>query len=775
MDFGRYRKSSGVVPFDEPDEDEAASQSNDHAYDLDWILGKHVSDDVYNKDVNQTLSTIDSSESIASGPKIEYNLEEFDRIIAAAGNLFQPNVRQEVESFHDEYEITFSRQVNRDTIIANGRCLFEPSENGSECDYSHREVEESFEDEFDVDHLRHQPNWPRGHKDRDAIIAHGKCLFEPSEDGSVYDYSIREVETVNRNNYSPQVPNLWPPEHSFEVRRRKKAIRRPQRKQQEPWWKSHPVWMIIIIVLLIIGVWIFIAILIQLAASKSQATNNDIAPAPSKEPTGAPTLYPTNAPSSWPTLSPTIVAWDDDDGTVLAPQEISSISQSRDPEIRLTMGPMVGHTTHESVTLWAYYNRPSAYRQEENYNLEIRLSDSTGPVETREQAERDPQRNNAVFATFSDLKPNTVYSYEMRILDQLVGNGSFKTAPLPSFLPAQSVTTTRSRDNSRVLEPGSNGVAFEYVLTSCMDPLEHPVQKAWEAIPTTDNVRSYPDFALMVGDTMYLKEGIDIHPNRGVLFDRYWYRNFQQRTEPHFADFVRQTPTYAVWNNHDYGSDESDRFQPGKGESLRAWRGLWPNPESPGMQTNSGIYYSFYWGDVHYIVTDDHWNRDYGRENRWGNVQTNWIISELLASRGTFKVIVIGSDIMQRGWGSDLENLGAAVKEHKINGIIFNAGDIHRNEYKRVKNGAFPYPVTQISSSGIAKVWRKPFAKIAVDTTVDDPYIRVRFFGATKESNDNDVTWNNDPDLVCSMVEGEDREKEHSCTETIRLSDISSN
>ena len=154
MDFGRLRKSSGVVPFDEPDEDD---RSTDHAYDLDWILGKHVSDDVYNKDVNQTLSTIDSSESIASGPKIEYNLEEFDRIIAAAGNLFQPNVRQEVESFHDEYEITFSRQVNRDTIIANGRCLFEPSENGSECDYSHREVEESFEDEFDIDHLRHQP------------------------------------------------------------------------------------------------------------------------------------------------------------------------------------------------------------------------------------------------------------------------------------------------------------------------------------------------------------------------------------------------------------------------------------------------------------------------------------------------------------------------------------------------------------------------------------------------------------------------------------------
>ena len=46
-----------------------------------------------------------------------------------------------------------------------------------------------------------------------------------------------------------------------------------------------------------------------------------------------------------------------------------------------------------------------------------------------------------------------------------------------------------------------------------------------------------------------------------------------------------------------------------------------------------------------------------------------------------------GSDIMERGWNTDLMNVGTIVRTHKINGVLFHAGDIHRNEYKRVTTG----------------------------------------------------------------------------------------
>jgi hypothetical protein len=136
---------------------------------------------------------------------------------------------------------------------------------------------------------------------------------------------------------------------------------------------------------------------------------------------------------------------------------------------------------------------------------------------------------------------------------------------------------------------------------------------------------------------------------------------------------------------------------------------------------------------------------------------------------GTFKVIVMGSDILQRGWEQDLINIGKTVREYRIEGVLFHAGDIHRNEYKAMDVlDAFPYRVHQITSSGIARVWRRPYAHIRVDTQLDDPTITAHFFGAT--STGDETTWTNDPNLQCSDIVGKDRDKEHKCTQTIRRS-----
>jgi hypothetical protein len=41
---------------------------------------------------------------------------------------------------------------------------------------------------------------------------------------------------------------------------------------------------------------------------------------------------------------------------------------------------------------------------------------------------------------------------------------------------------------------------------------------------------------------------------------------------------------------------------------------------------------------------------------------------------------VTGSNMMERGMAEDVEKIGAVVTQHKISGVLFNAGDIHRNE-----------------------------------------------------------------------------------------------
>jgi hypothetical protein len=276
---------------------------------------------------------------------------------------------------------------------------------------------------------------------------------------------------------------------------------------------------------------------------------------------------------------------------------------------------------------------------------------------------------------------------------------------------------------------------------------------------------------MMAGDTVYLQEGVDVTNVDGVKFDRVWFRNQEQRQESNFRNFIAQVPTYSTWNDHDYGANNGSKDQMGKQNSLRAWESLWANPGYGDLETDDGVYYDYYWGDVHFIMADDLWHRDNVLGNRLGVQQTEWIKQRLIGSTGTFKVIVIGSDIMQRGWTSDLENIGKIVTEHRIDGVLFHSGDIHRNEYKSMAyQGVWPYEVKQITSSGVARVWRRPYVHIKVDTTISDPTMTAFFYGAT--SSGVDTTWVNDPNLQCSSVTVGDRAKEHSCTQTISLSQL---
>jgi alkaline phosphatase D len=307
-------------------------------------------------------------------------------------------------------------------------------------------------------------------------------------------------------------------------------------------------------------------------------------------------------------------------------------------------------------------------------------------------------------------------------------------------------------------------------LASCMNARQYRDQKVWNAI-VSNNGDKYPSFSILAGDTVYLLEGVDVTEQDGVLLDRVWFRNQEQRDDPYFANFIARVPTYATWNDHEYGANNSNKNQKGKERSLQAFQALWANPGYGDETTDDGVYFSFYHGDVHFIVTDDQWFRDPSRQNRLGDQQTEWIRQELIQSQGVFKVIVIGSDIMQRGWNTDLINIGSIVTDYRIEGVLFHSGDIHRNEYRSMNYpGTWPYPVRQITSSGIARVWRRPYAHIEVDTTLDDPTMKASFYSAA--NTNPDTTWINQANLPCSSIVGVNRDQENTCTETIRLSSL---
>ncbi len=306
-----------------------------------------------------------------------------------------------------------------------------------------------------------------------------------------------------------------------------------------------------------------------------------------------------------------------------------------------------------------------------------------------------PEYKFSAEAKLDGLTPKTTYAYRIHVDGRQEAESSFTTAPRP-HRPA----------------------TYSYVVTSCMDVKLFPEQPAWDTV-----LAQQPDFHLLIGDNVYANS-----TDRDVL----WSYHLKQRRVPNFARLLATVPSYATWDDHDYGPNDAHGQTPGKEQSLQAFKDLWANP-SYGMPDLPGVFYSYHWGNIHYIVLDDRFYRtDEHAENlpgktQFGAAQRAWLFEQLSGSRSPFKVVVTGYDIMGARYPEEIGILARYIREHGIYGVLFHTGDIHRNEFKQQEHG-MGYPVTQITSSGIAKNKERPWAMVDVDTSLDDPTLTARFF-----------------------------------------------
>ncbi len=368
---------------------------------------------------------------------------------------------------------------------------------------------------------------------------------------------------------------------------------------------------------------------------------------------------------------------------------------------KVESGPMVGHTTSDSVTLWAY-DPPSR-------SLEFACWPAKAPDAGKIQAgvERLEPETPVFRHTFTGLAPATDYRYRIGPAGGEMTDGHFTTAP-ELGKPAR----------------------FRFALTSCMDAKGFPVQPAWDAV-----LEREPDFHLMIGDNVYANS---------TRYDVLLKHHLKQRAVPNFARLLATTPNWAIWDDHDFGPNDSHAATPGKEESLRAFRHLWANP-SYGTPDTPGVFHSFAWADVDFFMLDDRYHRveekslNSPEKTQFGEAQLDWLFEGLRRSRATFKIVATGYDIMSTRYPDETVRVATRIRESKIAGVIFLSGDIHRNEFKRQDHG-MGYPMTQITSSGIARNPIRPWTLIEIDTTLEDPMLTARFFTEEKSVASHPVT-----------------------------------
>jgi alkaline phosphatase D len=365
-----------------------------------------------------------------------------------------------------------------------------------------------------------------------------------------------------------------------------------------------------------------------------------------------------------------------------------------------TAGPLVGAVKSNQVSLWMLAPSDSVcsyeYYKEGASNPDVMSGKFTPVSKPANEGSSLPFK-----VTLKNLSPNTHYHFQVKVNDQSkpAWQGSFKTAPVEG-------------------EPSS----FRLALTSCMK-LGEPIS-SWELL-----LDQKPSIHLTVGDTHYANT-----TDPTVQLEHH----VAYRRQEEFAKVLRNIPTYSMWDDHDYGPNNSDGTLKGKERSLAGWEQAWANPKL-GTTDTPGAFYKFSYGDVDFFMTDTRYyrsrnkSRDNEEKRMLGEAQFNWLIDGLKKSEARFKIIVSGSTLQHSkndGWRIFTfarHRLLDAIKEHKLSGVMYMSGDIHRSlVWEHQESDRVGYPFVEVISSGIGYGQDLSFATVDFDTTLQDPTVRVR-------------------------------------------------
>ena len=263
----------------------------------------------------------------------------------------------------------------------------------------------------------------------------------------------------------------------------------------------------------------------------------------------------------------------------------------------LAAGPMAGFSDPQSTLIWLQADARAVARIE----YWPQGADRRRLLSTPTQLEADHDFSAQI--ALSGLVPGTTYDYRV-LLDG-------REARVPQILSFRTEALWQWQRHSFNPAAGHVPPDFRLAFGACSyfnDPPNDRSLKPGGAYGGETGIfdsiaARRPDLMLWLGDNTYLRES-DYGSPSGIA-----RRYRRDRGLPELQALLRTGNHYAIWDDHDFGPNDSNGSFTHKGEVLRIFQRYWPNGAA-GQPETPGIFRAFSHGDADFFLLDGRYHRD---------------------------------------------------------------------------------------------------------------------------------------------------------------------
>lgn len=305
--------------------------------------------------------------------------------------------------------------------------------------------------------------------------------------------------------------------------------------------------------------------------------------------------------------------------------------------------------------------------------------------------------NSIASISVSDLAPNTRYFYRFALngtIDHQV-IGEFRTHP-PLDQPAEFTIAASSCAGNNATYPDTTGGALVPAYIS-----NHPV---FEQIASRR-----PLMFFHMGDMHYYNIGSSRVPDATTANYRRAFDDVFLQSRQH--NLYRNVATAYVYDDHDFGPNDSDGLAAGRDVVTQVYRERWPHyalGEGPGANP---IYQTWKIGRIQFVMLDSRAERspnstpDNPSKTLLGDTQIEWLRNVLETTTAKALVIVNPSQWMGTGidtWASFTYERDRLIEMFQetgwINRMLMVSGDVHSLGIDTGGNSPGGIPVFQFAS-----------------------------------------------------------------------------